>query len=109
MVDMTTENGLIIRKIDQPDGGFIVQLDRPQGETFASIQFDDSREQWTWERSQSSALTDVIGWADQAFVKEKRVAEERQRQLEERRRKKGDRLNAYWEMVIEVYGGKDED
>ena len=105
---MKTDNGLIIMRIEQRNGGFSVRLDEPQGDIHASITFDDERDQWTWKGNYSTHLVEVIRRADEAFAKSKRETEAKRQRQEEDRRKRDDRLNIYWERVVDVYGGNDK-
>ena len=109
-IQMQTENGLTIHRVERKEGGFQVRLLRPmdddtEGSPFATL----SREQGRWfaNRNQirSPSLVEAITMVDREYARERQDQETKERSRREARDELDEIVAPDWQAVVDRFGG----
>ena len=105
---MQTRNGLIIRRVDQERGGFVISLYEPTSEDapFAVIQRGDEGGWYCPEFPGLSApqIEYVINSVDTEYASLLLRMKSEERQREEKRKRLDESFTKDWQSVLDNYG-----
>ena len=110
---MRTESGLSIHRVDEEQGGFLIELKvpadhDPEESTFAVIRWDGIG-RWNWDNNTLSAdILYVIDRVDRQYAETLLAAEAEQRRQQQQRDQLNESFAPHWAKIINRFGGEDD-